>query len=85
MDGILEFLETSTIHGLAYISTTRNRLINLVWIVIVLFGFFSAGFIIHIAFLDWENSPIETYVETFPIYDVHFPKIVVCPPKVYLS
>ena len=82
MEGIQEFLESSTIHGLAHISATRNKLNQLFWILIVILGFLAAGFLIKNAFLDWEKSPIETSIETFPISDVYFPTIVVCPPKV---
>ena len=82
MEGIQEFLESSTIHGLAHISATRNKLNQLFWILIVILGFLAAGFLINNAFLDWEKSPIETSIETFPISDVYFPTIVVCPPKV---
>ena len=53
--------------------------------VIIISGFLTAGLLINNAFLDWEKSPIETSIETFPISEVHFPKIVVCPPKVGFS
>ena len=85
MEALQEFLESSTIHGLIYISTSRNSLIRLIWIVVVISGFITAGLFINNAFLDWEKSPIETSIETFPISEVHFPKIVVCPPKVGFS
>ena len=85
MEGVQEFLESSTIHGLAYISTSRNSLIKLFWMVIIISGFLTAGLLINNAFLDWEKSPIESSIETFPISEVYFPKIVVCPPKVGFS
>ena len=85
MEGVKEFLESSTIHGLTYISTSRNSLIRILWIVVVISGFITAGMFINNAFMDWEKSPIETSIETFPISEVHFPKIVVCPPKVGFS
>ena len=85
MEGVQEFLESSTIHGLAHISSSRNSLIKLFWIVIVISGFFTAGMFINNAFLDWEKAPIETSITTFPISEVQFPKIVVCPPKVGFS
>ena len=80
MEGVREFLESSTIHGLTYISTTRGSL-KVIWIVIVISGFFTAGLFINNAFLDWEKSPIDTSIETFPISDAYFPNVVVCPPK----
>ena len=77
MEGVQEFLESSTIHGLAYISTSRNSLIKLFWMVIIISGFLTAGLLINNAFLDWEKSPIESSIEKFPISEVYFPKIVV--------
>ena len=84
MEGVRELLESSTIHGLTYISTTRGSL-KVIWILIVISGFFTAGIFINNAFLDWEKSPIETSIETFPISDAYFPKIIVCPPKAEFS
>ena len=37
------------------------------------------------AFDDWEQNPISTVTEVKTIYEVKFPKIVVCPPKVSFS
>ena len=85
MEGVREFLEASTIHGLTYISTSKNKFTKLLWIGIVICGFLTASNLINNAFLDWEKSPIATSIETFPISELHFPKIVVCPPKVEFS
>ena len=80
MDGVRTFLESSTIHGLSYISTT-SAFSKLFWICTVVCGFLTAGIIISNTALDWEKNPIETSIETFPISEVHFPNIIVCPPK----
>ena len=84
MDQIMEvlksFLESSTIHGLNYISTTR-KVIRLLWILTVIAGFTGAGVIIYQSFDDWNQNPITTTVETRPIREITFPKITVCPPK----
>ena len=42
MDNIKEFLESTTIHGLTYISTTR-KLVRLFWVIVVISGFSGAG------------------------------------------
>ena len=39
MDIFKEFLESSTIHGLVYISTSKNKVLRGVWTVIVLSAF----------------------------------------------
>ena len=80
MEGVRTFLESSTIHGLGYISTTR-RLVKLFWIVIVIAGFTGAGILIYKSFQDWDENPVTTTVETQSIRDITFPKVTVCPPK----
>ena len=81
MEGIKEFLESSTIHGVTYISTNKNPFIKLLWIGIVVTGFSIASILINNSFSDWENSPIATTTETFSMSKSIFPKITVCPPK----
>ena len=80
MDGVRTFLESSTIHGLAYISNTR-RLVKLFWIGIVVAGFLGAAIIIYQSFQSWEESPVKTTLETLPMRNITFPKVTVCPPK----
>ena len=74
------FLESSTIHGLAYISTER-RLARLFWALVVIIGFTLASLLISQSFDNWSASPIKTNIETQPISEVAFPKVTVCPPK----
>ena len=80
MDGVRNFLESSSIHGLSYISTTR-KLTRLFWSLVVLTGFTVAFLIIQESFGSWSESPIKTTIETLPISDIKFPKVTVCPPK----
>ena len=80
MDGVRTFLESSTIHGLAYISTTK-RLVKLFWIGIVIAGFLGAAIMIYQSFQSWKESPVKTTLETLPIKNITFPKVTVCPPK----
>ena len=77
---IKSFLESSTIHGLTYISTTKHA-VKLFWIATVIAGFTAASFLILRSFKDWNESPIKTTIETLPIADITFPKLTVCPPK----
>ena len=74
------FLESSTIHGLTYISSTK-RYARLFWIFVVIAGFTGAIFLIYESFKSWANDPVKTYVETLPISKIKFPKVTVCPPK----
>ena len=80
MGGIQTFLESSTIHGLVYISTTR-KYARLFWILIVIVGFSTAAYLIQQSFQSWADSPVKTTVETLPMSEITFPKISVCPPK----
>ena len=80
MEEFKDFLESSTIHGLTYISTTR-KLVRIFWILVVIFGFSTASFLIYQSFQAWEDSPVSTTIETLPITKIKFPKVTVCPPK----
>ena len=80
MEGVRTFLESSTIHGLTYISTTR-KYARLFWILVVIGGFVGASFLIKESFDSWSESPIKTTVETLPISEIILPKMTVCPPK----
>ena len=80
MDTFNNFLESTTIHGLAYISTARNWL-KLFWVVVVVSGFIGASALIYSSFQAWEESPVTTTIETRPIIELPLPKVTVCPPK----
>ena len=81
MEGVKEFLESSSIHGLGHVASTRVPLIKLLWIFLVFTGFTVAGFLIQQSFSSWADSPISTTIETLPITDIDFPNVTVCPPK----
>ena len=80
MDGVRSFLESSTIHGLSYISTSRG-LAKFFWTFVVFSGFTLAATLIYESFQDWNDNPITTTIETLSLKEVTLPKITVCPPK----
>ena len=80
MDKVMEFLDTSTIHGLSFISSTK-KWSRLFWILVVIGGFYGAGFMIYTSFYNWGQSPITTTIETLPISELTLPNVTVCPPK----
>ena len=80
MENMKFFLETSSIHGLTFISTTRNYW-RLFWILVVILGFIGASVMIYQSFQAWDESPVTTTIETLPIEKIAFPKVTVCPPK----
>ena len=81
MEGVRTFLESSTIHGLVYIATTKKSLAKIFWTLVVIGGFTGAGIMIYNSFQSWNESPIKTTTETQPITEITFPKVTVCPPK----
>ena len=81
MESLREFLESSTIHGLVYISVSKQLVIKVVWTCIVIIAFMVAVNLIFDAFVEWDESPVGTSEETHPIYTLDFPKVTVCPPK----
>ena len=80
MENVTNFLESSTIHGLAYIATGRKN-VKLFWTLVVIAGFTGACILIQTSFQSWADSPVKTTVETKPITEITFPKVTVCPPK----
>ena len=80
MEHIKTFLDTSTIHGLSWILSTR-KCSRVFWILTVLGGFTAAGYLIYQSFDNWNQSPISTTVETLPISEITLPNVTVCPPK----
>ncbi len=80
MEGLRTFLESSTIHGLTYISTTK-KCARLFWFLVVITGFVGASLLIKESFDSWSESPVKTTIKTLPISEIRFPKVTVCPPK----
>ena len=80
MEGIKEFLSSSTIHGLVYVANT-GRLTRILWILVVSIGFTCAGVIIQKSFSSWAVSPVTTTLESHPLTDLAFPSVTVCPPR----
>ena len=81
MDLLREFLEKSTIHGLAYISSAPTKSWKAFWFLVVAAGFSAAIYLINDSYEDWEASPIATSTSIQPIADLDFPTITVCPQK----
>ena len=78
---VREFLESSTIHGLAHIATGKSIYARIIWVLIVIACFSIGISLIDKAFYSWATTPIITTVDTRPISEVIFPEITVCPPS----
>ena len=81
MDIFREFLDTSTIHGLAYISSAPSKLSKIFWFLIVVTGFSCAFYFINSSYEDWQATPIATSISTHLISELEFPTVTVCPPE----
>ena len=80
MEHFNTFLNSSTIHGLHFISKTK-KFGKLFWIIVVISGFTAASVLIYESFHNWDLSPVSTTLETVPISEIPFPNVTVCPPK----
>ena len=80
LEDFTAFLSSSTIHGLAYIPTSRG-LLRLFWVLVVVSGFSTATYLIVKSFRGWQESPISTSIEVLPITEMTFPNVTVCPPR----
>ena len=81
MEYIKTFLETSTIHGLTYISESKNNT-RIFWIFVVVAGFSVAGIMIYESAKTWAENPVRTTIETLPIGRIKkYPTVTVCPPQ----
>ena len=80
MEEVKQYLESSTVHGLAFIATGR-KYVRLFWILVVIAGFTGAGVMIYQSFDNWAESPVKTTIEIHPITEITFPKVIVCPPR----
>ena len=81
MDILKEFLESTTIHGLYYISTCKSRIAKAGWMVVVALGFAASTFLIHSSFADWAESPVATTITPQSVAELPFPNVTICPPK----
>ena len=80
-----EFLENSSICGLAHISNSKSNLEKACWVLVSVLMVAGAVYLTMDAVKEWEENPISTITEPESIYRAEFPKIVVCPPKVSFS
>ena len=75
MQEVKEFLEGSTIHGMAHISTARPVMLKGAWVVVVAASFAVAIYMISSSYVEWEESPVESMVTSRPISDLTFPQV----------
>ena len=77
---ISDFLDSSTIHGLRHITTSKSLVGRVAWVSIVVACFTIAISMISNSYKEWQDSPVSTTISTHPIADLEFPLVTVCPP-----
>ena len=85
LDILRNFFDKSSIGGFSHIASSHGIAAKVFWVLVVIASWVVAGFAINDAFKFWANNPTATLTETFPISDINFPNIIVCPPKGVLS
>ena len=78
--GIREYLDSSSIHGLAFISNSKSSS-RVFWTAVVLCSLLASGYLIERSFSNWIDYPVSTTEKTLPIDKASLPLITVCPPK----
>ena len=78
---ISDFLDSSTIHGLRHITTSKSLVGRVAWVSIVVACFTIAISMISNSYKEWQDSPVSTTITTHPITELEFPDVTVCPPR----
>ena len=73
------YLESSSLHGLAYLHRGNSSITRLFWSIIVIVGFSLAVIFLHGQITDWDENQTITTLESIatPIQQVQFPTVTV--------
>ena len=77
---VRSYFTDTTVHGFRYVVEGQNLGEQIFWAVTIVFGFFYAGWIIATSFSSWEETPLQTTVDTvsLPVQELPFPAITIC-------
>merc|ERR1712223_2076821 len=67
--------------GLVHISTAKSKAARTTWLAIVVACFAFAIHMITSSYKEWQQSPVSTTITTYPINELEFPTVTVCPPR----
>ena len=59
----------------------QTKSAKILWLGLVCLGFTGAGILIGKSYMEWQEKPIATTITTYPIDDLQFPQVTICPPK----
>ena len=72
------FCNTSSIHGVNFISLHNSMLNKALWTLVVIGGIALAAVVINQSFEQWEKHPIITSVAQISIEQIESPSVTVC-------
>ena len=78
---LFEYSEYSTIQGIIYIFQSRQSLVGrIVWVSIVAFMLLLGSYWSIQSYIDWQNNPVLTTVQTtaYPVKEIEFPAVTIC-------
>ena len=80
---VVSYFRETTVHGFRYVAEGENICEKMFWEVIITFGFVFSGWIIHKAFDDWAETPLQTTIDkvSMPIEELDQPAITICHPS----
>ena len=81
MKAVQNYLERSSLAGVAHISVEKSKISKLFWIIAILSGFTFAGVLIESSYRKWKASPISSSLTTHPVSELPLPSIAICPPR----
>ena len=76
------YFSETTVHGFRYIVEGHDVVERTFWAIVIVSGFVLSGILIQQSFENWENTPVQTTIDTvsLPIEQLDFPSITVCNP-----
>ncbi|XP_023327209.1 uncharacterized protein LOC111700511 [Eurytemora carolleeae] len=78
---VWEYCDSSSIHGLSYLTPKRSALTRSVWFILILLGFGAAYYILSVFAKEWYGDPIVIESNTLLTDDVPLPAVILCPPN----
>ena len=78
--GISDYFRETTVHGFRYVVEGSGIIERSLWIAIITIGFVLSAILIQQSFQNWEETPLQTTIETIalPIEELYFPAVTVC-------
>ena len=72
---IFDFCETTTIHGLAYLTKDKSRSTRFIWLVVVVTASTFAGYFLYETVNGYNTNFTSTTIKTKSIQDYPFPSV----------